>query len=222
MLRSLKRSLLAFFLIAPATPAQSGGVLHFCLHGEPKTFNPILVDDEASENIRYLTGGVLIRLNRQTQALEPALATSWRLSKDGRKITLQLRKGLYFSDGTPFTSEDVVYTMKQLMDPQNHSATGDAFRSGEGAVDVQTPSAESVTIAFPARVAGLEQLLDQVAIVSAHSPKKEMAVLGPFYVSEYKAGSYVELKRNPNYWKRDAAGAIRAPEHDGDVRDIPP
>jgi peptide/nickel transport system substrate-binding protein len=207
MLRTL-RHLFAFalFLIGPATRAQSGGVLHFCLHGEPKTFNPVLVDDEASENIRYLTGGVLIRLNRQTQALEPGLATSWHLSKDGRRIALQLRKGLYFSDGTPFTSEDVAYTMKMLMDPQVHSATGDAFRSGEGAVDVQTPSADTVTITFPARVAGLEQLFDQVAILSVHSPKKEMAVLGPFYVSEYKAGSYVELKRNPNYWKRDGQG----------------
>jgi len=207
MLRTLRRlSVLAFFLIASAARAQSGGVLHFCLHGEPKTFNPILVDDEASENIRYLTGGVLIRLNRQTQALEPGLATSWHLSKDGRRITLQLRKGLYFSDGTPFTSEDVAYTMKMLMDPQIHSATGDAFRSGEGNVDVQTPSVDTVAITFPARVAGLEQLFDQVAILSAHSPKKEMAVLGPFYVSEYKAGSYVELKRNPNYWKRDQQG----------------
>jgi len=207
MLRTLRHlSVFALFLIAPAARAQSGGVLHFCLHGEPKTFNPILVDDEASENIRYLTGGVLIRLNRQTQALEPGLATSWRLSKDGRRITLQLRKGLYFSDGTPFTSEDVAYTMKMLMDPQLHSATGDAFRSGEGAVDVQTPSVDTVAITFPARVAGLEQLFDQVAILSAHSLKKEMAVLGPFYVSEYKAGSYVELKRNPNYWKSDAQG----------------
>jgi peptide/nickel transport system substrate-binding protein len=197
---------LALFLVAPGARAQSGGVLHFCLHGEPKTFNPILVDDEASENIRYLTGGVLIRLNRQTQVPEPALATSWRISKDGRKITLQLRKGIYFSDRTPFTSEDVAYTMKMLMDPQVHSATGDAFRSGEGAIDVQTPSATAVEITFPARVAGLEQLLDQVAILSAHSPQKEMAVLGPFYVSEYKAGSYVELKRNPNYWKHDGQG----------------
>jgi peptide/nickel transport system substrate-binding protein len=207
MLRTLRYvSVFAFFLIATAIRGQSGGVLHFCLHGEPKTFNPVLVEDEASENIRYLTGGVLIRLNRQTQGLEPGLATSWRLSKDGRTITLQLRKGLYFSDGTPFTSEDVAYTMKMLMDPQLHSGTGDAFRSGEGGVDVQTPSPETVAITFPARVAGLEQLFDQVAILSAHSPKKEMAVLGPFYVSEYKAGSYVELKRNPNYWKRDEQG----------------
>jgi len=207
MLRTLRHlSVFALFLVAPAAHAQSGGVLHFCLHGEPKTFNPVLVDDEASENIRYLTGGVLIRLNRQTQGLEPALATSWHLSNNGRTITLQLRKGLFFSDGTPFTSEDVAYTMKMLMDPQLHSATGDAFRSGEGSIDVQTPSVDTVTITFPSRVAGLQQLFDQVAILSAHSAKKEMAVLGPFYVSEYKAGSYVELKRNPNYWKRDAQG----------------
>jgi peptide/nickel transport system substrate-binding protein len=196
----------AVALIAPAARAQSGGVLTFCLHGEPKTFNPILVDDEASENIRYLTGGVLIRVNRQTQALEPGLAASWRLSKDGRKIAFQLRKGLHFSDGTPFTSEDVAHTMKMLMDPQLHSPTGDAFRSSEGAVEIEAATADSVAITFPARVAGLEQLFDQVAVVSAHSPKKEMAVLGPFYVSEYKAGSYVELKRNPNYWKRDGQG----------------
>jgi peptide/nickel transport system substrate-binding protein len=197
---------LLFFLAASLVRAQSGTELHFCLRGEPKTFDPALVDDEASENVRYLTGGVLIRLNRQTQALEPALATSWQVSRDGRRITFHLRKGLSFSDGTPFTSEDVAFAMRRLMNPQTHSATGDAFRSGQGTVDVQTPAADLVLITFPAPIAGLERLFDQVAIVSAHSPKKEMAVLGPYYVAEYKSGAYVLLHRNPHYWKRDAAG----------------
>lgn len=207
MLRLL-RNLAFLLLLVFALPVrgQTGGELHFCLHGEPKTFNPILVDDEASENIRYLTGGVLIRLNRQSQALEPALATSWAISRDRRTITFHLRKNVYFSDGTPFTSEDVAYTMRLLFDPQTHSPTGDAFRSGEGALDVRTPAADKVAITFPAPVAGLERLFDQVAILSARSPKKEMAVLGPFYVSDYKAGSYVLLRKNPNYWKRDAQG----------------
>jgi len=187
-------------------PGPSGGELHFCLRNEPKTFNPILVDDEASEHIRYLTGGVLIRANRQTQALEPSLAESWKVSSDGQKITFQLRKGLQFSDGTPFSSEDVAYTMRLLMDPQAHSATGDAFRSAEGRVNVQTPSSDVATVTFPAPVAGLERLFDQVAILSAKSPKKEMSVLGPYYVAEYKAGSHILLRRNPNYWKRDAQG----------------
>ena len=205
--RSWKYLALGFLVVfALSARGQTGGELHFCLHGEPKTFNPVLVDDEASENIRYLTGGVLIRLNRQSQTLEPGLATSWVVSKDRRTITFHLRKGIYFSDGTPFTSEDVAYTMRLLMDPATHSPSGDAFRSGEGSVQVQTPATDVAVIAFPAPVAGLERLFDQVAILSAHSPKKEMAVLGPFYVADYKAGSYVLLQKNPNYWKHDAQG----------------
>ena len=202
--------LLTLFLFAfspRSGRAQSGAELHFCLHGEPKTFNPILVDDEAAENVRYLTGGVLIRVNRQTQALEPALAESWQVSRDGRKITFHLRKGLYFSDGAPFSSEDVAYTMKLLMDPQTHSATGDAFRTTQATtIDVQTPSPDVAVISFTTLVAGLERLFDQVAILSSKSPKKEMSVLGPYYVSEYVAGSHVLLRRNPNYWKHDAEG----------------
>lgn len=212
MIRRL--SVLLFLTIALCCPAlvtaqsagQSGGELHFCLRGEPKTFNPLLVEDGQSEIVRYLTGGVLIRLNRQTQALEPALATSWNITPDGRTIKFHLRTGLHFSDGTPFTSEDVAYTVKALMDPQLHSPTGDSFRSGDGQVAVQTPSADVAVVTFPAPVAGLERLFDQVAILSAHSPKKEMAVLGPFYVADYSPGSYVLLRRNSNYWKKDKEG----------------
>lgn len=186
--------------------AQSGGELRFCLRGEPKTFNPLLVEEVNSETIRYLTGGVLIRLNRQTQALEPGLAVSWKVSQEGRRITFHLRRGLHFSDGTPFTAEDVAFTMKALMDPQLHSPTGDSFRSGEGQVDIQIPSPDVAVVTFPAPVAGLERLFDQVAILPAHSPKKEMAVLGPFYVADYSPGAYVLLRRNPNYWKKDKDG----------------
>lgn len=199
-------ALLILVALAPPVGAQTGGELHFCLHGEPKTFNPVLVDDEASENIRYLTGGVLIRLNRQSQALESALATSWTISHDRRTITFRLRKGVRFSDGTPFRSEDVAYTMRLLMDPETHSPTGDAFRSGEGTVQVEAPALDVAVITFPAPIAGLERLFDQVAILSSHSPKKEMAVLGPFLIADYKAGSYVLLEKNPNYWKHDAQG----------------
>ena len=88
--------------------AQNGGELRFCLHAEPKTFDPLKVEDDASLSIRYLTGGVLIRVNRQSQALEPELAQSWKVSKDGRQITFKLRSGISFSDGTPFTAEDLL------------------------------------------------------------------------------------------------------------------
>ena len=64
----------------PPTFAQAGGELRFCLRSEPKTFNPILVTDDSSEAIRYLTGGVLIRVNRLTQELVPELARFWNVA----------------------------------------------------------------------------------------------------------------------------------------------
>jgi peptide/nickel transport system substrate-binding protein len=186
--------------------ASAQGELRFCLRSEPKTFDPLKVEDDASAAIRYLTGGVLLRVNRQTQALEPELAQSWKVSKDGRQITFQLRSGISFSDGTPFSADDVAYTVQQLMDPALHSPTGDAFRSGPGNTETKILSATQISITFPAPVAGLDRQFDQVAILSAHSGKKEMAVLGPFMVEDYKPGATVLLKRNPNYWKTDAQG----------------
>lgn len=186
--------------------AQGGGELRFCLRSEPKTFNPLLVEDEASETIRYLTGGVLVRVNRINLKAEPELAVSWKVSEGGKRIRFKLREGLKYSDGTPFTAADIVYTMDQLMDPALHSTTGDAFRSAEGKLAAQVISPNAVEISFPAPVANLVNLFDTVAILSAKSPQKEMAALGPFYVAERKAGSYLLLKRNPNYWKKDSAG----------------
>ena len=186
--------------------AQSGGELHFCLRSEPKTLNPLLAADDASETIRYLTGGVLVRVNRLTQELEPELATSWKVTNGGKTITFQLRDGLRFSDGTPFSADDVAYTMQQLMDPALHSPTGDAFRSSDGKVETELLPKNRIRITFPAPIAGLDRLFDQVAIMSAKSPQKELAVLGPYFVGENKAGSYLILKRNPNYWEKDPSG----------------
>ena len=180
--------------------------LKFFVRSEPKTFNPVLVADDSSETIRYLTGGVLVRLNRQTQHVEPELAVAWKVSRDGRTITFQVRKGLYFSDGTPFTASDVKFTMDQLMDPALHSPTGDAFRSSQGGARSSVLAPDRISITFALPVAGMARLFDQVALMSASSPKKEMAVLGPFYVADYKPGAYVYLRKNPNYWKHDDAG----------------
>jgi len=186
--------------------AQSSGELRFSLHAEPKTFNPLQAADEASETVRYLTGGVLIRVNRKTQAFEPGLAVSWRVLDAGRKIFFELREGVSFSDGTPFSAEDVAFTLRALTDPGLHSPVGDSFLPASGSVSTTVSGTHRITISFPAPVAGLERLFDQLAIESSKSPQKEKAVLGPFYVADYKPGTYVLLRRNPYYWKRDDAG----------------
>jgi len=189
-----------------AGPSPDANELRFCIGAQPKTFNPLLVDDEASETVRYLTGGVLLRLDRNSQKLLPELAAAWTINHTGNAITFTLRENVHFSDGTPFSAEDVAYTMEQLMDPGLHSPTGDAFRSSPGKVITKIAGKYHVTVTFPAPIVGLDRLFDQVAIMSSKLPQKEMAVLGPYFLAENKAGAYLLLKRNPNYWKHDQAG----------------
>jgi len=106
-------------------------------------------------------------------------------------------------DGTPFTAGDVAYTMRVLMDPNLHSPTGDAFRAGSGPVQTIDHGRFEIAVTFPEAIAGVARLFDQVAIMSQSSRLRERAVLGPFFIAEHKAGSYILLARNTNYWKTD-------------------
>jgi peptide/nickel transport system substrate-binding protein len=188
-------------LLPPALFAQ--GELRFIITSDPKTFHPLLADDDNTATVLDITAGVLVRTNRLTQKPEPDLADSWKVSPDRRSITFHLRPGLAFSDGTPFTAADVAYTIRAVSDPDLHSPSGDSFpRAVKTAVDAPG----SVRVTFPSPQTGFETLFDQLPILSSKSPLKEKAVLGPFVVSDYHPGVDIFLKRNPHYWKKDAAG----------------
>ena len=92
--RAIAITAICLALLAQAT-AQGGGELRFCLRARPKTFHPLKVDDDASAAIRYLTGGVLVRVNRQTQQIKPGLAVSWKVSKDRTEISFSLARRIH-------------------------------------------------------------------------------------------------------------------------------
>jgi peptide/nickel transport system substrate-binding protein len=193
-------------LLAAAALAQGGGELRFSLRSEPKALHPLLAADDSSETVRYLTGGALVRLNRRTQRLEPELALRWKTSPDGRAIRFWLRSGVRFSDGTPFSAADVRHTFEMLMQPKLNSPVADALRPASGTINVAVEAPDRVNISFPAPVAELERQFDNLVMLSAASPLKERAGLGPFQLAEHKPGSYLLLRRNPHYWKRGPQG----------------
>lgn len=201
------KKLLLFFLytLTAALLAAGGGELRFCVRGEPRNLHPLAAFDDASDTVRYLTGGVLIRVNRSTQQAEPELATSWSVSRDNRSITFQIRPGVRFSDGTPFSATDVEYTFRQLLDPKLESPMADSFRTPSGGPRCEIRG-DSIKITFPAPLADFTSSFDQLPILSAQSKLGTKAVLGPFMIKDYKPGVEILLVRNPNYWKRDAQG----------------
>lgn len=171
----------------------------------PKTFDALHVSERSSELIRYLTGGVLVRVNRVSDQVQPELAESWTLSDGGRAITFHLRAGLKFSDGSALTAADVARTLNTALDPKQASPTGDTFRSEEGNPEVKVLSPAEITIRYARPKAGIDRLFDELSIVPASSGKFP-ATAGPFFVAEYQPGEFVRLARNPNYWKRDGQG----------------
>ncbi len=194
----------AFFLLVAASAF--GAELRLTLHDEPKTLDPWLAADESAEALQYLTEGVLIRVNRLTQRPEPELAVAWNVSKDATRITFQLREGIRFPDGSPFTSEDVVRSFERLLDPALHSPVADTFKTDKGEVKVRAGGPLTVIAEFPAPTASIERLFDQVAIVSAKATQRPAPGLGPFVIAERRPGVSIVLKRNAAYWKRDPGG----------------
>ena len=197
---------LAFAFLIVCGIVRAEGELRFAVHHEPKSLHPLLAADDASEALRYLASGSLIRVNRLTGALEPELAQSWNITPDSRSITFQLRPGISFSDGTPFGAADVVFTFAQLGSAALHPAVAESFSVGGALPKVTASGNLSVTVQFGSPVAGMERLFDQLSIVSGRSPLKERASLGPFILATYRPGVEILLDKNPKYWKKDAAG----------------
>jgi peptide/nickel transport system substrate-binding protein len=194
----------AVHAICQSVPRQPGELV-WAIRYDPKTFDPAMVDEQASELVRYLTGGVLLRMNRQTQQLEPQLAESYSISPAGTLIVFKLRDGLRFSDGTALTSADVAWSLRRVLAPVSHAVVAEEFLS-PGEVVVDTPDKLTVRVHLPKRIIGVGSIFDEIAIEPANRPSEGRITLGPFTVAEYKRGQYLRLRRNPYYWRRDGAG----------------
>ncbi len=182
------------------------GELTWSLKYDPKTLDPARVDDQASETLRYLTGGVLLRLNRHTQQIEPALADRWTVSSDGCLIIFHLRNGLHFSDGTPLTARDVIATLTRVLASSTAAPVAEEFIAPRD-VSFETPDPLTIRIHLPRRIISVGKIFDEIAIEPAGRATESRITAGSFVLTDYKRGDSIRLQRNPYYWKHDASGA---------------
>ncbi|MGH9715526.1 MAG: ABC transporter substrate-binding protein [Candidatus Acidiferrales bacterium] len=201
-----------------------GGTLTVALRSEPKTLNPALASDAASQDVIYCMNADLIHINRESQRTEPDLAKSWSVSRDGKTYTLHLRRGLRFSDGQPFTADDVVFSFRVYMDKQIDSSQRDLLIIGGKPISLEKMDEYTVRFSLSQPYAAAERLFDGFPILPRHllesayrngtfskawavsSPPGEFAGLGPFKLAAYVPGQRIVLERNPYYWKRDTSG----------------
>ena len=210
-------SFAVLLLVAAPHDARRGGVLHVALRAEPKTFNPVIALDAPSRDVVRRLHADLITIDRQTQKTVPALAESWTVS--GNRYTLKLRAGVRFSDGAPFTADDVVFSFAVYGDEKVRSPQRDLLMIKNQPIVVTKVDSHTVVFQLPAPYAAAERLFDSVAMLPKHqlepawkagklrdawslnTAAADVAGLGPFRLKEYLPGEKVRLERNPYYWK---------------------
>ncbi len=211
-------------LISRSPNGHRGGRLTVALRAEPKTLNPLTAMDGPSRDVIGKMHADLISINRRTQLTQGALAKSWTVSPDGRRYTINLRRGLRFSDGHPFDADDVLFTFEAFLDEKTHSPQRDLLIVGGHPLTVRKTGPYTILVELPAPYAAAERIFDSLPMLPKHlleKPFREgklgetwrlntaadaIAGLGPFRLKSYQPGERLVLERNPNFWQQDSAG----------------
>ena len=213
-------------LVSESETGTFGGRLTLAISAPVRTFNPVQAMDTGSDAVVRLLFGSLVTLNGLTQEPGPGLAESWTNSLDGKTFTFKLRRGVYWSDGAPFSADDVVFTWNEVMyNPGYNRSSYDLFRIGGRPFQVKRIDDYTVQVVTPEVFAPLLELFGgQVMILPRHTLEKAAknrsfngsyalnsrpdAVVGcgPFKLKAVVPGKSVLLERNPEYWVANKEG----------------
>ena len=224
---------------APGLPAgapsgaKAGGTLTATVRGEIRTFNRFASAGFPTHLVSLLTHARLVSVNPDTDVAEPWLAE--RITGTDARMDITLRPGVKFSDGTPLTADDVVWSMKAAYaTPQGK--LGDVLRIDGAEIQAVADSPTRVTLTLPRAWAPAERLLEVLPILprkviepallagtfaTACATSAPCPGLGPFVIARYDAGERIVFARNPHYWRTSASG-VALPYLDGLTLEIVP
>jgi peptide/nickel transport system substrate-binding protein len=197
----------------------------------PATFNYPL-NQSAYDIFGYIYDG-LINQNGLTSELEPGLAESWEVSKDGKKIVFTLREGLKWSDGQPMTTDDIIFSYEKIyFNDKIPSGLKDTLRVGISREYPKLKKLDSRRIEFSVaepfapfiRFAGgipilPAHILQEVATKTDAEGKPQFLTVwgtdtdpqkivgnGQYRLLSYTPNQRVVLERNPYFWRKDTEG----------------
>ena len=209
----------------PAEPTnEPSGTLKVGITEASGNFNPLYYSSSYDGYVVDLVFEGLATLNFDGDEYEPVVAKDWEISEDGKTITFNLRDDVVFSDGTPLTANDVVFTYKVMADPSYSGRYGtmvkdlegyDAYYAGETEEFTGVVAEDDYTVTFnfvegkrtnfanttmsimPEAYYGAGFAVGDTASIEALSA--EPVGSGPYKLDTYSEAQFIFLTRNDKY-----------------------
>lgn len=206
----LSLSAVTLALVAHGVHAQTkGGTLSMIVQPEPPILIPAMNQQAPTQ---FVAGKIYESLLTYDHDLKPmpGLAKSWEVSPDGMEYTFKLNEGVKWHDGKPFTADDVVFSMTEML-PKTHGRARvilSKYLDSVEKIDDHTVRMK-LKSSFPAFMImfepGFAPMMPKHIYAGTDymtNPANQKPIgTGPFMFKEWKRGEHIKLERNPNYWK---------------------
>jgi peptide/nickel transport system substrate-binding protein len=183
---------------------EEGGEIINAMIGEPSNLVAMIAGDSASSAIAANIFNTLIKYDENLNHA-PELASQWIISNDQKTITFKLKENLFWADGTPLTSDDVLFTWRLVTDPNTRTPYASDYLLVK---DAQTPNKQTFTVTYEQNYAPALDTWASLQILPKHVLKDEdinntffsrkPTGSGYYQLDQWINGQQVTLKRNKN------------------------
>lgn len=208
--------LIAHSALSVGSPkAVKGGTFYYNLGSTPTTLNPLSSSDAYASRVQAYLLEALLERDVETYEWKPALAESYKISKDGLQYDFVLRQGVKWHDGKPLTVEDVKFSFDAIMHPENKYKTAHLKSYYENIKSVEILDKKTVRFHVKNKyfrnfdvAAGLTVVPKHIYENPSEKQKKKLNKTvvgsGPYILKSFKRGKGITLVANKDWWGRTA------------------